>query len=502
MKYFDLLLDEAIGTISENIDKKWPYIYKVLKDIVINSGSRVERWEILSGYSHIVQQEIRDSERKAATARTYQNNGPVGVASLAKKDGVPREFRPPTRLEYVDEYFRKWLVEADPVARASKGRKTPYVNHIVRWLLNTRAVFPDDVNTIHELLKEYNKLKHNMGVKVPNLDEVEDPNKLRAVIMSYRENDSYGKLHNKKLPDVVEGIETYRLDTFEDARDVLCNSGWCVRDEEVFKDYSPPLYLFVRKAGDTYKRVALFSLESGELKDVHNQDLSSEEMAKLAPIIDLILSEPTRKERMAQNNWINTEPQSRPHLNLDLTMTLVPILHLLPSAVDRLNPDSLAEAAMLLWNNKKSNYDYYYHPTTPLVNRWPKWMEDKLKEDPNAFLSYIGAVSQGQRIPELEEEALDTAYTMLQESTEGILFLLEYYGSREDQFNGGWPELEELLSVVKKNDLGQELLAVLRHASKDGVKAFLTLAGDQEWFSKDSNPDPRKRRWRDLEQEA
>jgi len=500
-KYFDLLLDEAIDTISENIEKKWPHIYKVLKDIVINSGTKVERWEILSGYSHIVTQEIRDSARKAATAKTYQSNGLAGVASLAKKDGVPREYRPPTRLEYVNEYFKKWLVEADPVARASNGRKTPYVNHIMRWLLNTRAVFPDDVNTIHELLKEYQKLKHNMGVEVPDLNDVDDPNKLRAVIMSYNENNSYGKLTDKKLPDIVDGIETYRLDTFDEARDVLCNSGWCVRYEDTFEDYEPPLYLFVRKAGDTYKRVALFSPESGELKDVHNQDLSSENMAKLAPIIDYILGEPTRRERAAQRNWINTEQQARPHLDLDLTMTLSPILHLLPHAVDRLNPESLAEAAMWLWKSD-SRYEYYREPAKPLVDRWPKFIEDKLKEEPSAFFSYIGAISRGQRIPELEEEALDMAYTMLQESTEGVLFLLEYYGSREDEFNGGWPKLEELLSIVKKNNLGQELLSVLRHASNYGVRAFLTLAGDQEWFSKDRNPIPRKRRWRDIEQET
>jgi hypothetical protein len=478
-QYFDLLLDNAISTISENIEKKWPHIQKQLLAALLDEpgagGRNDARQGLLSGYKRATDHEAAASTVKL---RNYQQHRGAygGAAASAKKAGVPREQRPPTRREYILEYFKDFLVEADPVAYASKGRKTPYVNHVLKWVLNGTAVLPEDCEQLRELLKVYQKLKHNKGGEVPDLAAIDNPGELRSMIMSYSETDTYGVLTNKRLPEIVPGIETYRLDTWEEAKDILCDSGWCVRDEDMFEEYNPPFHIFVSNKDGKRKRVGLLNLQSGELMDVYNRPLESRELAHLAPIIDYIIE---------NDNGVTSS-------NEEIAATFAPIIHLLPKTVEWLYSHSLATAAQNIWPGRCSGYfveTYIDEPQLkPLVDRWPERIENRIKKDPSAFLAYAVAITDNKRIPDLEEELIDVAHVYFDRDLEYIIGLIEYFGDRMEMFNGEWPLLQELVQMLKQYDLEKEVFSLLRYTTKNGMRAFLTLAGE-EWFGDTSKRD-------------
>ena len=467
-QYFDLLLDDAIDVISENIDKKWPYIQKQLLAAFLDETGNV-RPNLLSGYSAALHREAASNQDKRQITRKY-GGAYGGSAAAAKKEGVPRDQRPPTRREYILEYFKNYLVEADPVAYASAGRKTPFVNHVLKWVLTGKAILPEDCEQLRELLKAYQKLKHNKGGEVPDLNTIQDPGDLRALVMNYSETNSYGMLVNKRLPEIVPGIEVYQLDTWEDAKDILCDSGWCVRDPDYFEEYEPPFHIFVSNKGEKRKRIGLLNLESGEFMDVHNRPVDSQTLAHLAPIIDYVA---------------DTYLQSSPEHYENVAVCFAPILHLLPKTIEYITPDSFAAAATSIWpgrSNGRFVENFFDEPrATPLVDRWPKPIEDRMKKDPSAFLAYCVAVIHDKRIPDLEEEMIDVAHVYFDKDLEYIMGLLEFFGERMELFGGDWPGLRELVQLLKQYDLEKEIFALQRYTTRAGMRAFLTLAGE-DWF--------------------
>lgn len=476
-KYYDLLLNDAIDVIAENIDKKWPHIQKKLLAAFLDEAGADVRTQLLSGYRRAVNHETAASTAKLKVHQS--NRGSYGgAASAAKKEGIPREQRPPTRREYVLEYFKDFLVEADPVAYASAGRKTPFVNNVLKWVLTGKAILPEDCEQLRELLKAYQKLKHNKGGEVPDLNTIQDPGDLRALVMNYAETDSYGMLVNKRLPEIMPGIEVYQLDSWEDAKDILCDSGWCVRDPEYFEEYEPPFHVFVSNKNGKRKRIGLLNLDSSEFMDVHNRPLDSKTLEHLAPIINKLI-----------DGHFNLSSETLVEDVDALAVTFAPILHLLPNLIKTLYPQSLAAAATSMWpgrSNGRFIETFHDEPEAiPLVDRWPKPIEDMIKKDPSAFLAYCVAVIHNKRIPDLEEEMIDVAHVYFDRDLEYIMGLMEFFGDRMELFGGDWPALRELVQLLKQYDLEKEIFALQRHTTRAGMRAFLTLAGE-DWF-KDSS---------------
>jgi len=279
-------------------------------------------------------------------------------------------------------------------------------------------------------------------------------------LMAYGELESYHEIANKKLPSVVPGVDVYRIDTWAEGRNILADSGWCVRDYEHFQDYEPPFYVFVSVRNGRPKRLALLNMHSGELKDVYNNDLSMDIAERIAPILDEIIVK---------------FPQF-PHVSTDLLAALAPIIHLLPQTIAKLKPYQLAEMAGLVWPGGSKQP----------ADRWPEYIEKTLRDDPKSYVAYVQAVTGGTRTQEphrnkdFERQLIEMAFTIFEEDFEFVVNLLEYFGERIHDFNGDWPKLRELLAIIKKSDLDNEFFRYLRHASTFGKLGFRTLAG-REW---------------------
>ena len=487
--YFESRLCEAL-TIVEDITKKLPYIIKQLRsdNIVYNklyksaigyelthkdtSGTKLAN---LSKYSHST-----TFYWTSIKSESYDN-----LTAQMRDDNIPRQERPATFEEYIDETFADYLMDADPVAQNTGGKKTPYVNYILKWLLNGSIEFPRDISKIKKHLVKYQKLIHNKGATLPDLDSIDDASQLIQIITDYDDTTAYEKLANKKLPDIVPGVETYRLDTWEESEDLLADSGWCVNERAKFEHYEPPLFLITRLKGNTRKKLALFNIQTGEFRDVKNEPVQNAEV--LAPIIDYILS----------------HVDADALLGVGLT-DLGQIFHLLPKSLHKLSPHAIVEALR----------------ATDLVERLPRSVEERLKTNPESFLDYVEFVSERELHPDLEEDLIDLAYMHFDKNLPYLVLLLNYFGENmtlfdyraESELNSGmrsdiesvwgkseghhWTDMRKLLQELVKYDLIDEFREVMNTPtgkaqipggppnvllSRVGKKAFLALAGS-EWF--------------------
>ena len=493
--YFESRLCEAL-TIVENIAKKLPYIIKQLRsdNIVYNklyksaigyelthkdtSGTKLAN---LSKYSHSTTTFYWTSIK----SESYDS-----LTAQMRDDNIPRQERPATFEEYIDETFADYLMDADPVAQNTGGKKTPYINYILKWLLNGSLEFPRDISKIKVHLVKYQKLIHNKGATLPDLDSIDDANQLIQIITDYNDTTAYERLANKKLPDIVPGVETYRLDTWEESEDLLVDSGWCINKEPQFNHYEPPFFVMVRLKGDTRKRLALFNVQTGEFRNIKNEPV--QEAEALAPIIDHILSH-TRQLQ------IDVDDLS----GIALT-DLLPIFHLLTKSLHKLPPHAMVEAIKV----------------AGLTDRLPRSVEERLKTNPESFLEYVECVSERELHPDLEEDLIDLAYMHFDKNLPYIVLLLNYFGENMSLFdykadsalNNGmradmssiwgkseghqWTAMRQLLQELVKYDLIDEFREIMNTPtgkaqipggppnvllSRVGKKAFLALAGS-EWF--------------------
>jgi len=154
-------------------------------------------------------------------------------------------------LRQLEEYENKeeiiqWLVDADPVAVKSKGKKTPFVNDILSWFLNGKIILPEDIETTKEALTIYNKAKQDGPVK--SASEYDSPGQIRREIENNVTNLNYDVA---ELVDQDGEFKMYRIDDY-DTQGKICfeNSGWCVQHKNHFLEYGPPFFMITKGKKD------------------------------------------------------------------------------------------------------------------------------------------------------------------------------------------------------------------------------------------------------------
>lgn len=198
----------------------------------------------------------------------------------------------------------KWLQKADPVANRTNGKKTPFVNKILDWLLSG-VVQAEDWRDLNDMLGRFNTLK-NQRTEFRNIDlsTFDKPSDLLELIYKYAGEeekgvDMEGAETYGYLPKIAEhnGFAVYEVNEWmpcevedQSARQpqhrALEGSGWCVRWKHTFHNYKPSIYyMFVKLQPGRDKRYSLLHLGSQQFKNIADRSMTKEE---IAPIISLI----------------------------------------------------------------------------------------------------------------------------------------------------------------------------------------------------------------------
>jgi hypothetical protein len=277
-----------------------------------------------------------------------------------------------------------YIVKADPIASKSGGKKTPFVNLILKWLINNKIKFPEDIKTVSEVLGKANDLVNNKGVKL-DINNYESPGDLRKDVnekLGVVEKGAYDYL---ELVDQIPGFKLYKINNWEEGEIAFKDSGWCAQHKEHFDHYKPPYFMVVT---DSDKRYALIHKDSKQIKDVHDNSLTID---KATPIKKFILE---LWPRFVYSN------------------DLLCLADLWPGAIDEIK--------------KNPEWAYYYALLT-IKGRWPEG-EETIKKGPEWAYKYAFYIIQGEW-PEGEE-------AIKQDPQWACWYAL-------DIIKGRWPEAEE-----------------------------------------------------------
>jgi hypothetical protein len=181
---------------------------------------------------------------------------------------------------YSDDLFLK-ILEADPTVKVKprtiddqtrvEGR---FVKQIVDWIKEDK-VKESRLDEVTPVLKEYQSLRQK------NVPEIVNENKMKYVKSQGPEQlGRFIEILKKKRPRLEDlfshmdhrlvaqdgDYRMFLIEHYDDAAETILESRWCVREEETFRRYDPPFYLFTK--GN--KLYALLNIE-GEL-DVEKID--------------------------------------------------------------------------------------------------------------------------------------------------------------------------------------------------------------------------------------
>lgn len=461
-------LDEILN---ENIQKKWPHIEKVL----LNNGE---------GIPGIVD-DFRKQGWEAVKDIKYQQDSP-------SQDDY---------LYYLREYVRDYLVQTDPVASKSGGRRTPFVNHIVRWLMNDGLIFPEDIGTTRDLLTQYQRLKNNVGQEVPNLDTINKPAELRKLIMDFEGEPMGFDVVNDKIVGKQGPFTAFKIDTWEEGQPLFCDSGWCVKDRSYFEHYGPPFYLITRQKGQGQKREALLHIGAGHLMDVYDDELEFQHVEEMTPILDDIYANFLNYKVLYPSKFGSGDQTRRiQHARQKTDEYLQPIYHVL---------DGMPKTLELLDQMDIVNV------TGQRDSRWSDNVEERIMTHPEALIDYMLLVYDsfgGDRKQEMEDAMLLHLANLMSENNvphnlpvddgDGehvkrmplLMKALIYYGNVFEEDPEAWPGLKDLVQWVGNSFENRTFLVnrCFAHAKKYGASLPMLnamtaifpgwLRERQEWY--------------------
>jgi len=178
---------------------------------------------------------------------------------------------------YTDKQIKKILksiCKADYVCSRSGGKKSPFANLIVKWVVNRTAVLPEDEKIIAETLKTFNTLAN----QYPELRKVKaktfkSPGDMRELISKYVKDESETMEYDKydfleKLFD-YKGFSAYVVKNWREGKKAFADSGWCVRYKSEFENHGAPFFMVTK--GN--KRILLYHIPTGQIMDVHNRPI-------------------------------------------------------------------------------------------------------------------------------------------------------------------------------------------------------------------------------------
>lgn len=241
------ILRESLRSVllNENVEKKKPFLLPEIKKYILNQYKK----EYLDN--------LPDKEKEE-----FESN----VNSSA---------------EEVYEY----ICETDPVANRSGGKKSPFINQILKWWKENSIIFPEDIQTVSETLNKYNELANTGKIKQP-LTDFRTPGDLREKIDEILGIDKNPNEYPVEVVATNGNIKLYRINKFDAEGDIcFANSGWCVQHKHMFDTYKPPYYMATEMRDGKEKRLALMHVDSKQIKDVHDRQVSGDIVEKIKPFV-------------------------------------------------------------------------------------------------------------------------------------------------------------------------------------------------------------------------
>jgi hypothetical protein len=172
------------------------------------------------------------------------------------------------------------LKVADPISNKSGGKKTPYVNLLVKWLRNNSIKFPEDTEKCASLFNKVSFLKtKGSSLNPDSFNSFGDLYKAVSEEEKKFGDEEAPKTKWEKYAPVVFESGPYKLLKVDDyetqGKELFSNSGWCVAHASHFNNYKPPFYLVLKNE----ERYCLIHENSGQIKDINDNPINKFEQA-------------------------------------------------------------------------------------------------------------------------------------------------------------------------------------------------------------------------------
>lgn len=165
----------------------------------------------------------------------------------------------------------------------NKSKKAPFVDTIVKWLLNNKITLPEDIETTRDIINKYREYKNKAPIN--NIDTFDSPGAVLEITSREVLRD-YGSY----LPLIAENgnFKLYRVDNWEKGKKAFPEDcTWCVKHNHHFMDYGPPFFL----ATKGNKRYSLMQKKHFELKNALNQPFDNNGLEPILKFVKIVWPE-------------------------------------------------------------------------------------------------------------------------------------------------------------------------------------------------------------------
>jgi uncharacterized protein YfkK (UPF0435 family) len=164
--------------------------------------------------------------------------------------------------------------------KMKKKKQSPYIDTVLKWVLNGSIRLPEDKEKTIESITEFNRQKQEGVLKGEegDIDRYESDSDLYKVISKDKGLGTSGgyEKYGAKLVIRQDPYKVYQVDDYKTGKKLFSNSGWCVAHEHHFDKYGPPYYLVTKHDTDGEERLALVHYMSLQLKNIDNEPFDSE----------------------------------------------------------------------------------------------------------------------------------------------------------------------------------------------------------------------------------
>jgi len=279
------LFDVKIDGLSENrkkvLQNKYPEYFKMRKE---HHGQQ----KMFSSVEKAIQHLSDITGKRILIAKTLEQLMPE-LIERAKKRNIDHD----TSLNTDEEIEKKILdlASLDPKNEGALNKPSKPIHVFLEWYLKSPSSMEKYLrdSDFQDDLRRFNQYRGN-GKTTKTLKDFDDPSKLMDHLDELDEKarkDKKELFFKNETPNASSGgINAYYIDdSWEDLGQALFEeqTKWCVNEESNYDGYSP-LWFFTEGNGNSY--YALFSPGDGMFKNRENDNLTTDEVEELMPLLE------------------------------------------------------------------------------------------------------------------------------------------------------------------------------------------------------------------------
>jgi len=282
-----------------------------------------------------------------------------------------------------------------------------YISHIIRWVVNSSVIYPEDNNKVKQAFTEYEQIRLKNQIALKNLGKY---NKFQDLVFEIdkiirpEELKKQTRIQKINLPGIDLVVDNGQYSVFkvtdvESAVKLASGTKWCISDIEIAEDYLSLAPLFViLKSGKKYALMYVsprLSDTKSQLKDIMDVDIHPE--SELLDLLEQIPEVQSFKKKypiaytISISKRRNHEIEQEIIRNPDLINTRISHAHPRFRNIDiyMVTVGRIPEFEPIILKDLHLATDY---ATDVIKGRWPE-LEAKILQSKDPLTTYLYAIN-------------------------------------------------------------------------------------------------------------